>query len=49
MLDNSKHLSNTIHNFKRLFGITYEDYLNNQELQNFFNNYKLKITKTESS
>jgi molecular chaperone DnaK (HSP70) len=46
MLNKSEHLSNTVHNFKRLFGITYDEYINNKDLQKFFDNYQLKIVKT---
>ncbi len=43
--NNTEYLSNIIHNFKRLLGITYQEYIHSQQLQNFFKNKHLDIIK----
>lgn len=43
--NNNRYLSNIIHNFKRLLGITYQHYINSQQLQLFFKNKHLNVIK----
>lgn len=43
--NNNQYLSNIIHNFKRLLGITYQHYINSQQLQTFFKNKHINVIK----
>ena len=43
--NNNRYLSNIIHNFKRLLGITYQHYINSQQLQLFFKNKHMNVIK----
>lgn len=47
--NNQNYLSNIIHNFKRLLGITYQYYINSQQLQTFFTNKHINIVKDPHS
>jgi L1 cell adhesion molecule like protein len=46
---NKNYISNIVHNFKRLLGITYAQYTNSQLLQTFFKNKQTNVIKDPDS